>query len=136
MTVPFVGKGIERADARQKATGRASYSAEIGIANVAYAVMVTSTVARGTVANIDTQAAERVPGVLAVITHANAPRLPKAKKAGPQDRILQLLQDAEILYNDQPIAVVVADTLERIRDAARLRSGEGWPRREHRFVPG
>jgi xanthine dehydrogenase YagR molybdenum-binding subunit len=120
MTVPFVGKGIERADGRQKATGRASYSAEIGIANVAYAVMVTSTVARGTIANIDTQAAERVPGVLAVITHANAPRLPKAKKAGPQDRILQLLQDAEILYNDQPIAVVVADTLERAQEASGL----------------
>ncbi|HET6281167.1 MAG TPA: xanthine dehydrogenase family protein molybdopterin-binding subunit [Polyangia bacterium] len=118
MTTPVVGKGIERVDARLKATGRATYAAETAIANVAHAVIVTSTIARGSIVSIDTGAALRVPGVLVVMTHANAPRVAGNKKATPQDKVLSLLQDDQVLYNDQPIAVVVADTLERAQEAA------------------
>jgi xanthine dehydrogenase YagR molybdenum-binding subunit len=121
MSEPVTGKGIERVEARLKVTGQAAYAAEIAVANVAYGVIVTSTIARGRLAAIDTRAAEREPGVLAVLTPVNAPRLPGAtKKSGPIDRVLQLLQDDQILYNDQPIALVVADTLERAQHAASL----------------
>ncbi len=114
-----VGKGIDRVDARLKVTGRADYAAEIAVANVAHAVLVTSTIARGRIAAIDTQSAEKQAGVLAVLTHRNAPRLPGAtKKSGPIDRVLQLLQDDVVLYGDQPIALVVADTLERAQYGA------------------
>src|SRR5207248_2153554 len=67
--------------------------------------------------------ARRAPGVLAVLTHVNAPRLPGATSSGkgdPSDRVLQVLQDDHVVYDDQPVAVVVAETLDRARHAASL----------------
>jgi xanthine dehydrogenase YagR molybdenum-binding subunit len=122
MTVPSTGKGIDRLDARAKVTGKARYAAEVSVANVAYALVVGATVGKGRVSSIDVAQAERAPGVLAVLTHLNAPKLAGAEKArtAPQDRLLQTLQDAEVRYDGQPIAVVVADTLEHARHAAGL----------------
>jgi xanthine dehydrogenase YagR molybdenum-binding subunit len=115
------GKGVDRVDARLKVTGTAPYAAEVPVANVAHAVIVESTVAKGRIASIDARAAERTPGVLLVITPANAPALPgAAKRAGPVDRVLQILQDDRVLYSGQPVALVVADTLERAQHAATL----------------
>ncbi len=116
-----VGKPLVRADGRAKVTGQARYSAEVQVAGVAYAVLVTSRSARGRIASIDTAAAEREPGVLAVLTHQNAMRLPGGDGAvDPGDRVVQALQNDRILYSNQPIAVVVADTLERATHAALL----------------
>ncbi|MDQ2647307.1 MAG: xanthine dehydrogenase family protein molybdopterin-binding subunit [Myxococcota bacterium] len=113
-----VGKGIDRLDARAKVTGKAQYAAEVPVANLVHAVLVTSTHAAAKVA-VDVKDAEHAPGVLAVLTSENAPKLPGAKtKTGPVDRVLQLLQEDEAPYNDCPISVVVADTLERARAAA------------------
>ncbi|MFZ5895089.1 MAG: xanthine dehydrogenase family protein molybdopterin-binding subunit [Myxococcota bacterium] len=121
MNHAVLGKAIERSDGRGKVSGAVEYAADVPVANVAHAVIVTSSVARGRVEAIDTSIAQRAPGVLAVITHANSPKLPGAtRRKEPNDRILQLLQDAELLYNDQPIAVVVADTSERAREAGEL----------------
>ncbi|MBF9141842.1 xanthine dehydrogenase family protein molybdopterin-binding subunit [Hymenobacter properus] len=122
-----IGKPMNRVDGRQKVTGAAKYSAEYELPNMAYAVLVGSTIAKGRLTGLDTKAAERAPGVLAVITHLNAPKAPGIKPAGkdpsqPQTvgSALQVLVDDNIRFNDQPIAVVVADTLERARFAARL----------------
>jgi len=119
----YTSQGVDRIDARSKVTGKAVYSAEVAVANVAHAVIVGSTVARARIKQIDARAAQRAPGVLAVLTHENAPRLPgagKPDKGDRIDRVLQLLQDDRVLYDDQPVAVVVADTLDRARFAARL----------------
>lgn len=117
----LIGAGIDRIDARLKVTGKAEYAAEVPVANVAHAVIVTSTVARGRITRLDVAAAQAVPGVLAVLTHENAPRLPGAtRREGAIDRLLQLLQSDEILYNAQPISVAVADSLEHARAAAEL----------------
>ena len=119
----YTSQGIDRLDARYKVTGKAVYSAEVAVSNVAHAVIVGSTVCRGRVKAIDARAAQKAPGVLAVLTHQNAPRLPGGSgkaKGDVADRVLQLLQDDRVLYQDQPIAVVVADTLDRARFAARL----------------
>ncbi len=113
-----VGAPIDRVDGRLKVTGGARYSAEIPVPGITYAVLVTSTIAVGRIASIDTSAAESVPGVLKVITHRNAPRLPVPPANPPARRVLALLQDDKVHYNGQPIAVVVADTLERATDAA------------------
>jgi xanthine dehydrogenase YagR molybdenum-binding subunit len=121
MNEPLLGKGVERVDAPAKVLGQAKYAAEIGVANLVYAVIVTSNVATGELGGVDTTAAEKAPGVLAVLTPLNAPKLAGAKsKSGPVDRVLQLLQDRHIEYCDAPIAVVVADTLERAQGAAEL----------------
>jgi xanthine dehydrogenase YagR molybdenum-binding subunit len=120
--VSVVGRDTERVDARLKVTGRATYAAEVAVANVAHAVIVGSAIARGRLTSVETRAARRRPGVLAVLTPETAPRLPGAapKPGATNDRVLQLLQDDSIVYADQPIAVVVADTLEHAQDAAAL----------------
>jgi xanthine dehydrogenase YagR molybdenum-binding subunit len=105
-----------------KVCGRAPYAAEFRLPQMAHAVMVLSTIASGRVAQIDAQAMSGMPGVLAVLTHLNAPKLPQSGKAAfkpPAGRMLSLLQDDAVLYNGQPIAVVVADTLEHAVAAAR-----------------
>jgi xanthine dehydrogenase YagR molybdenum-binding subunit len=114
-----LGAGIDRLDARLKVTGKAEYAAEVPVANVVHAVIATSRIGRGRIASISSEEAKDMPGVLAVITHENAPQLPGAdKKEGPIDRILQLLQNDQIVYNAQPIALVVAETLEQAQAAA------------------
>lgn len=120
---PSVGTPLSRVDGPLKVTGAARYAAETPTGRLVHGVLVQSTVAAGRIRRIDTASARRAPGVLLVLTHLNAPRLPQGGKAGagihPPD-VLTLLQDDEVYYNGQPIAVVVADTLERATEAATL----------------
>ena len=116
-----VGQPLDRTDGVLKVTGGARYAAEFSAAQLAHAVLVTSTIACGRVASIDTTRADAMPGVLLVMTSRNAPRLPNGGRpevAPPAQRRLTLLQDDEVRYDNEPIAVVVADTLERAVDAA------------------
>ncbi len=110
----MIGQPLSRVDGRAKVTGAAKYSYEEPVHNAVYAVMVTSTIAAGRVASIDSAAARALPGVIAVLTHENAPRV----KADAGDRKLKVLQDAQVFYDRQPVALVVADTFERAVDAA------------------
>jgi xanthine dehydrogenase YagR molybdenum-binding subunit len=122
-----IGASLNRVDGHQKVTGAATYSAEYQLPGITYAVLVGSTIAKGRITSLDTRAAERAPGVLAVVTHLNSPKVPgfdtvgkdpsqPATVGGP----LKVFHDDKIRFNDQPIAVVVADTFERARYAARL----------------
>ncbi|MEO8550274.1 MAG: xanthine dehydrogenase family protein molybdopterin-binding subunit [Kofleriaceae bacterium] len=116
-----VGTPIDRIDAKKKVTGTATYAADTDVTKIAHAVILTSNIAKGTVAGMELQAARHAPGVIAVMTHLDAPRVFTGKKGpGPAARVLQLLQSDAIEYADQPIAVVVADTLERAQHAAAL----------------
>jgi len=118
----LIGQPIDRIDGLLKVTGGARYAAEFPEARLAHAVLVTSTIARGTIASIDTSRAQALPGVLLVMTWQNAMRLPnggRAALAPPAGRRLSLLQDNEVHYSNEPVAVVVADTLEHATDAAR-----------------
>jgi xanthine dehydrogenase YagR molybdenum-binding subunit len=118
----IIGQGMDRTDGRLKVTGGAKYSAEHAVPRLAQAVMVQSTIASGRIVAIDDAAARALPGVLVVMTHQNAPRLPEQPKRAPGAQgnpRLTLLQDDQVHYNGQPIAVVVADTLEHAQDAAR-----------------
>ncbi|NIA57650.1 xanthine dehydrogenase family protein molybdopterin-binding subunit [Massilia sp. TW-1] len=122
----ITGAPINRVDAWAKVSGAARYSAEHPVANVVHAVLVTSTIPSGRVLAIDDSTAREIPGVLLVMTHENAFRLPQKTKHGkiqpPVGRRLTLLQEDEVHYNNQPVAVIVADTYERAREAgARLR---------------
>src|SRR5262249_50718461 len=119
------GKPFDRVDGRLKVTGAARYAAEAQVSKVAHGVLVTSTIAKGKIADIDAAAAEKAPGVLAVLTHRTAPKLPAREEVpGTPDpsvgRPLQPLRDEVIYHNGQPVAVVVADTLERATYAAAL----------------
>jgi xanthine dehydrogenase YagR molybdenum-binding subunit len=85
--------------------------------------MVLATIPRGRLVNLDTTRAERSPGVLLVLSHRNAPRLPDHGRAAfnpPAGRAMSLLQDDAVHYDRQPIAVVVADTFEHAVAGAAL----------------
>ncbi|WP_294960731.1 xanthine dehydrogenase family protein molybdopterin-binding subunit [uncultured Flavobacterium sp.] len=114
---------INRVDGFAKVTGSATYSAEYKTAGVAYACLVGSTIAKGRIKTIDTKKAEWAPGVLGVITHLNVDKpagYQKAKDKHNFGQPLQIFKDDSILYYDQPIALVIADTFERMRYAASL----------------
>ncbi|MBD2607773.1 xanthine dehydrogenase family protein molybdopterin-binding subunit [Scytonema hofmannii FACHB-248] len=112
-----VGKPLNRVDGYLKVTGGARYSAEFPVAKLAYGVTIQSAIAKGKITQIDPKAAERLPGVLAVITHLNAPKAFGDKGGG---RKLQVLQDNIVLYSGQHIGIVVADTFEQAMHAASL----------------
>ncbi|MFL5426824.1 MAG: xanthine dehydrogenase family protein molybdopterin-binding subunit, partial [Myxococcales bacterium] len=113
MTTRNVGQPFVRRDGRAKVTGEARYAYETSVPGAAYGVLVTSAIAKGRIVEIDTSAAEREPGVVAVITPRNALRLPGDPHLEGPDRVVHALQDDEIRYSNQPIAVAVADTFER-----------------------
>jgi xanthine dehydrogenase YagR molybdenum-binding subunit len=117
---------IDRVDGRAKVTGTATYAAEHKVQNKVYGFLVGSTIAKGRIKSIDTKSAERAPGVLAVITHVNAPKLPgyvtgkDPAKPPTGGQPLRIFYNNEIFYYDQPVALVIADTYERVLHAARL----------------
>jgi xanthine dehydrogenase YagR molybdenum-binding subunit len=115
-----VGKPLDRTDGRLKVTGAAPYAAEFRPEGMCHAILVQSTVPRGTITRIDTHDAERMPGVRLVMTHRNAPALPQKGRAAvnpPGGREMSLFQDDAVRYNGEPVAVVVADTPEQARAA-------------------
>ena len=120
----LIGQPIDRTDGRLKVTGGARYSAEINLPGTVYAALILSTIGRGTVSKMDTAAAEKAPGVLAIFTPFNMPKLPPPappkSEQSASARKIKLLQDNVVYYNAQPIGVAVADTLECALHAASL----------------
>jgi len=110
---PAVGAPLSRVEGREKVTGDARYAYEEPVEGVAYAAAVTATIAAGEIAVVDAEAALALPGVLAVLSHENAPRLGEA-----DDGELLLFQSPRVAYRGQILAAVVAETLEGARDAA------------------
>jgi xanthine dehydrogenase YagR molybdenum-binding subunit len=110
-----------RYDARAKITGAAKYAAEFkSPTDAVYAYIVQSTIPSGQIVSIDDAAAIKSSGVLAVITPFNAPKLPVAKPQPPARRHITLLQERDVFYNGQPIAVIVARSLPEAMQAAEL----------------
>ncbi len=121
-----IGQPVNRVDGPRKVTGTARYAAEFDLPDMVHGAMVLSSIPSGTIASIDAETARRAPGVYAVISHENAPRLPyKPQAQKPQvdaqsGEQLHVFQDPKIYFNGQPIAVVVAETLEQALHAADL----------------
>src|SRR3954447_23095274 len=124
MTMQLIGKPVSRVDGRQKVTGTATYAAEFNIPGQAYGAIVRSTVANGRIASIDSSVAERAPGVIAVVTHRNAPKLPYRPHRAFVDpdvgERLHVLQGDRVIHQGQPVAFVIADTLEKATHGASL----------------
>jgi xanthine dehydrogenase YagR molybdenum-binding subunit len=122
----LIGQPVDRVDGRLKVTGKAPYSAEFPLKNLAYGVIVQSTIASGRIQSIDSHAAESLPGVIAVITYKNSMSLhtlaggsdPGQGKFGEKD--LLPLQSDRIFYDGQHIAIVVAETFQTAEHGATL----------------
>ena len=110
-----LGAEQTRIEGREKVTGRAVYAYEYEVEGTVYAWLVQATIARGTVRAVDGSEARRRDGVLAVISHENAPKLGE-----PDERELRVLQSPRVHYRGQIVAIAVAETLEGAREAADL----------------
>ncbi len=116
-----IGKSVNRKDGRAKVTGEATYGAEHQIKGLVHGYLVTATIATGSIRTIDTQRAEATPGVIAVFTHKNPPKVFKPTNNWMTSKIYEArlpLSDNTIHYAGQIVGLVVADTFERARDAA------------------
>src|SRR5262245_29582477 len=125
MTTNYIGQPISRVDGRAKVTGAAKYAAEYKVPNLAYGCVVSSSIAKGRIINIDASDALRLEGVLQVFTHENTPRLGQSDQSytdqvAPPGSPFRPFYDDEIKYSAQPVALVVAEDLELARYAATL----------------
>jgi xanthine dehydrogenase YagR molybdenum-binding subunit len=117
-----IGQPLTRREGILKVKGEARYAADNHPAGMLYAVLAVSSIARGRVTSLDVQAAKAHPGVVEVMTSANRPVLaedPDAK-TNPFMFRLDLLQNDLVRYANQPIAVVIAETLEAATEGAAL----------------
>jgi xanthine dehydrogenase YagR molybdenum-binding subunit len=121
----------ERVDGADKVTGKARYTAEHNLPNMAYAVFVTSNIAKGTIKNLDTSKALASNGVLDVIYYANCPAVPgyssnaaERPKNVSEWRGHKVLYDNKVRFFGQPIALIVADSLENANAAIRFVKAE------------
>jgi len=119
------GKPTSRIDGRAKVTGAAKYAAEHNVSALAHGFVVSSAIARGRIKRIHTADALSVDGVLDVLTHEHRPKLAAAyekykDEVAPDGSPFRPLYDDRILFNGQPIALVVADELEIAQFAATL----------------
>jgi xanthine dehydrogenase YagR molybdenum-binding subunit len=157
-TTPTPAKQLKhRYEGIAKVTGKAKYAAEFSQpfpkADLLYAYIIQATIPNGTIASIDRHAADRSPGIVAILTPFNAPKLNQAPPEPPARRNLSLLQDKEVHYNGQPVTVVVAKSLNEAKAAALLlkikyvskpaqvsfkeRAGDArWPKNPGKEPPG
>ncbi|QJD98968.1 xanthine dehydrogenase family protein molybdopterin-binding subunit [Massilia forsythiae] len=119
------GMPVSRVDGRDKVTGAAKYAAEHEADDLSYGVVVSGTVAKGRIKQLDVSAALAAPGVIEVLTHENRPKMRSLDIAwkdmtAPGGSPFRPLYSDRVFYSGQPIALVVAETFEEARHAAAL----------------
>lgn len=115
---PAIGDGIARIDGRAKVTGAAQFPSDVPAERTAYAVLLTSTVAKGTIRRIDESGARRVPGFLLLLSHANTQGEVKTPRAFA-GKSTPTVEGPEVMHDGQIIGLVVAESYEAAREAAR-----------------
>ncbi|MEM9027072.1 MAG: xanthine dehydrogenase family protein molybdopterin-binding subunit [Pseudomonadota bacterium] len=120
-----LGASLPRRNGRLLVRGVARFAAEHTYPRMIYGALVYSTIPRGTIHNIVTTAAESSPGVVRVMTHKNAPRMAPPEsffgtRTGMAGSALPVMQDGEVYWNGQPVAVILAETQEQADYAATL----------------
>jgi len=120
----LIGKGVDRYEGPLKVTGTAPYAYEVQPPSPpAYGVMIGAEIAVGRITGADIAAAQASPGVLAVWTHLNVPaQPPRGTKVHPRSTAGSnpALENDKVAYFGQPVAFVVADTLENAVAASHL----------------
>ena len=119
-----IGQPLTRRDGILKVTGKAPFAADHHPNGMLYAVIAVSTIARGRVTSLDVAAAKRHPGVVDVMTPTHKPKLAEDQdaKLHPFMFRMELLQNDNVRYANQAIAVVIAETLEAATEGAALLS--------------
>ncbi|HWB94068.1 MAG TPA: molybdopterin cofactor-binding domain-containing protein [Puia sp.] len=119
-----LGKPIDRIEGRAKVTGSARYAADYHFREMTYGSVITSPVAKGRIVSIDTSRAVKIPGVLVVLSHLNAPEVP-GYQHNPMSAIpifagaeFKPFLDDQVRFAGQPVAMVVALSIEAAEYAA------------------
>ncbi len=120
-----VGRPISRPEGPAKVSGSAKYAAEYHVPDLWYGYVVSSPIAKGKITKIDAAEVLALPGVKQVFSHENVPTLAWFDRAykddiAPGGSPFRPLHEPEILFNQQPVALVVADTFELARYAASI----------------
>jgi xanthine dehydrogenase YagR molybdenum-binding subunit len=121
----IIGRECDRVDGFDKVTGAATFAAEYPLPGLVYASIACSSINKGKIAQFDVAKAESALGVIAVITHLNAPRMKDPPPfepggSGAAGSKANILNTEQIFWSGQPIALVVADTLEHAEHGASL----------------
>jgi xanthine dehydrogenase YagR molybdenum-binding subunit len=120
----MVSQSVDRVDGKLKVTGRARYSGDHSLPDLCYGYLLQSSIAKGKIESMDVTAAQNSPGILAIYTPFNPLKIYSPAQAGEEGAIsgdvIPLLQDPTVDYFGQTIGLVVAETFEQARDAARL----------------
>ena len=124
---PAIGRSLNRVDGPEKVSGEARYSGEILVPGLTHAALIGATIPSGRVTAIRTDAATAAAGVVGVLTHetlpkiAGEPQLLPSLVGGPAPgQSFFPMQDEVVGYAGQPVAIVIADSLERAHWAASL----------------
>ncbi|MES3000764.1 MAG: xanthine dehydrogenase family protein molybdopterin-binding subunit [Pseudomonadota bacterium] len=119
---PNSGQPMTRCDGIAKVTGAATFAADNRPAGLLHAVYVPATIARGRVTALDTDAAKAHPGVVEVFTPDNPPPVAGDPDAKPFrfTVMVEVLQDTTVRYANQPIALVLGESIEAANEGARL----------------
>jgi xanthine dehydrogenase YagR molybdenum-binding subunit len=120
-----IGHAIGRLDGALKVAGAARFAAEARPPNLAYAAIVPSTVPKGRIMAIDVAKAEATSGIIAVMTHENAPRMARPPRImedpdGAAFDSAPVMQDDRVRWNGQAVAVVIAESQDAAEYAASL----------------
>jgi len=121
---PTIGQPVSRLEGHLKVTGSAKYAGEYQAKDLLYGYVVNSTITKGKIKSVDTSEAKRLPGVIEIFTHENKPStawfdFKYADMDAPPGTVFKPLKDNEIRYNGQPIGLVIAETFEMARYAAK-----------------
>lgn len=122
----IIGSDLPRIDGPLKTTGAAQYAADFNFPGLVHAVPVSSTIAAGTISNIDISAAEKMPGVVLILHHANINqgnagplyRMAPGGHGGRTSEARPPFEDQTVRYWGQYVALTVAETLEQAQSAA------------------
>jgi len=119
------GDAVSRIDGPVKVTGEARYAAEHTTADMAYGVVVNSTIAKGRITALHLDEARAVQGVLDIVSHLNRPKTRKLDlfykdMTAPGGSPFKPFHGEGVLYSGQPVALVLAETFEAARHAASL----------------
>lgn len=131
-----IGSSVSRIDGPDKVTGKARYAAEHAAEGLVYGWIVSSAIARGRVTRIDDSVAWAIDGVVEILTHENRPHVAwfdrsHRDQVAPPGEPFRALYDDKVLFSFQPVALVLAETLEAARAAAALVQVE-YEAAEHR----
>src|ERR1700761_1550966 len=116
-----IGTATKRLDGPAKVTGAAHYGSDVPLKNAAYAVLVTSAIAKGRITGFDASEARALPGVIDIFTYQNIGKIDPGKTfdgGGYMGTSIAPMASAEILHDGQIVAIAIGETFEAATEAA------------------